>query len=77
MSKSTKQETTEPKTISDQLREIIKASGRTGYEMAKESGVDAGRISRFLRGERSLQLDAVDKLAPVLGLQLIRITTNG
>ena len=49
-------------TISDQLRALIRADGRTGYAIGKEAGVDSAMLSRFLNGERSLQLDTVDHL---------------
>ena len=40
-------------------------------EIARESGVDAGRLSRFQRAERGLTTEAVDALAQALGLTLV------
>lgn len=60
-----------PKTISDSLRQAITESGLSLNALWKASGVDAGRLSRFLRGERGLTVDALDRLGQVLGLKLV------
>lgn len=57
-------------TPSEALRQAIQSSDKTAYQIAKESGVAAIVISRFLRGERDLRLSTLDKLAPVVGLVL-------
>jgi transcriptional regulator with XRE-family HTH domain len=54
--------------LAEQLREAVKASGRSLGQLARESGVDPSRLSRFLRGERDLTLEATGKLCGVLGL---------
>lgn len=48
--------------FSEQLREAIRASEISLKELARRTGVDDGVLSRFMRGERSLTLDSVDKL---------------
>jgi transcriptional regulator with XRE-family HTH domain len=58
------------KTVSDRLRRAISESGLSLNELAERSGTDKGRLSRFMRGERGLTLDTVDKLAGVLRLRL-------
>lgn len=66
--------------LSAALRRAIKESGLTGYRLAQECGVSQGQLSRFLRAERTLSLDAVDKLAAYLKLELSprkRATRNG
>ncbi len=55
--------------ISDRLRAAIVAAG-TVYRVAKGSGVSQPVLWRFLRGERGLTLDTVDKLAEFLRLDL-------
>jgi transcriptional regulator with XRE-family HTH domain len=60
----------EPTTISGQLRQAIQDSGRSLNTIAKESGVDVGVLSRFVRGERIITSDTLDKVAAVLGLKL-------
>jgi plasmid maintenance system antidote protein VapI len=56
--------------ISDPLRRRIIDSGVTMYMLAKNTGVERMSISRFLSGESRLRLDAADKLAIFLGLEL-------
>jgi DNA-binding phage protein len=58
-------------TLTDSLRTAIRESGLTCYRIAKDTGVDKAVLSRFLRGSVSPQLDAADRLAAYLGLQLV------
>ena len=50
--------------ITDDLREAIerRLKRETRYRIAKDSGVDFAILSRFLSGQRSPQLDTVDRL---------------
>ncbi len=57
--------------ISRQLRSIILDSGQTAYALARDSGIDAGQIQRFLNEERDIKLETLDRLAEVLGLRLV------
>jgi plasmid maintenance system antidote protein VapI len=61
-----------PKRISlaDQLREAVKGCGLTHYRIAKESGVQQTILSRFVTGERNVQLDTAEKLAVYFGMSL-------
>jgi transcriptional regulator with XRE-family HTH domain len=54
------------------LKEIIRSSGQSLNKLSEVSGVDKGRISRFLRGERALTSDAIDKLCRALRLKLVK-----
>ncbi|MHC4067695.1 MAG: helix-turn-helix domain-containing protein [Planctomycetota bacterium] len=56
---------------SDVLRRAIADSGLTLTRLAELTGVDEGRLSRFVRGERTLTMPAADALCEVLGLQLV------
>lgn len=58
------------KTLSDQLRQIIADSGLSRYEISKRSGVDEAALSRFANGKRGLTTETLDRLGPVLGLEL-------
>ncbi len=60
-----------PKTISEQLRWYLKDSGLSLYRLGRETGVDNSVLSRFLRGERGLRIEAVDKLGRYLKLRLV------
>ena len=59
-----------PKTVSDQLRDIIEAGPLSRYRIAKDSGVDASQLLRFMRGDGRLTNDSLDKIGEVLKLQL-------
>jgi transcriptional regulator with XRE-family HTH domain len=66
----TKRPVISPRTISDQLREVINASGMSREAIAQASGVDLSGISRFMAAERTLTLKTVDRIAAVLELRL-------
>jgi transcriptional regulator with XRE-family HTH domain len=59
----------EPKLVL-QIRQAIRDDGRSLNQLAKAAGLDAGRLSRFLRGERDITLGAGCRLAEVLGIEL-------
>ncbi len=55
---------------------IIKAiadSGKSVRSVALNAGISQPQLSRFVKGERDLLLDAADKVARSLGLQLRKI----
>jgi hypothetical protein len=57
------------KRVSDVLKHaILRAPSR--YAISKATGVEQSALSRFVRGHRSLSLDAVDAIAQHLGLEL-------
>jgi hypothetical protein len=58
------------RTFADVIRRAEEDSGRTPYAIALESGVSQPVLSRFLRGERGLNLDTAEKLCRALGLEL-------
>lgn len=60
-----------PETVSETLRRAIIDSGESLMDIERATGVDSGRLSRFMRAERGLTLSAVDKLARHLGLRLV------
>jgi len=59
-------------TFSDQLRQAIRQSGQSLYEIAKRVEVDNGVLYRFMSGERGLTTKTVDRLCAYLGLELRR-----
>lgn len=63
--------------ISYQLREIIESRDMTPYAVGTASGVDPGILSRFLRGERGMQIDTLDRVAGALGLRLVEVAKRG
>ena len=52
------------------LRRAILESGLSRYAVSVRSGVDQAALSRFIAGKSSLNLDSVDKLVDVLGLEV-------
>jgi hypothetical protein len=59
-----------PPGLTELLRQAIRDSGRTLKHLREASGVDAGSLSRFVRGERDIHLSGADKLCRALGLTL-------
>jgi len=61
-------------TFSDRIRaalEELQDGGVSLAEIQRQTGVTAGQLSRFLRGERTLTLDTMDALAPFLRVPTI------
>lgn len=59
--------------LSDQLRDAIKASKKTRYAIAIGSDVDHAVLRRFMANERDIKLGTADKLASYLGLEFRKI----
>src|SRR5262245_14898694 len=57
--------------FSDQIRQAVRDCGSSRYVLAKQLGISESTISRFMAGNRGLTLDLLDKLADVLGLQVV------
>ena len=57
-------------TLTDQLREIIRASGQTEYRLAKELGCHQSALGRFMSGERGVSAKLLDRLGELLGLEI-------
>jgi transcriptional regulator with XRE-family HTH domain len=58
-------------TFSEQLRRAIQQSELSMYAIAKQTGVDKGQLSRFMSGERGLNVESFETLANLLGLELV------
>ncbi len=56
--------------VSTTLRIMIKRSRLTQYAIAKKTGIPASSLSRFVKRQQGLSLDAVDRLAKLFGLGL-------
>ena len=56
--------------LSEQVRNAIGAAGVTRYRIAQDTGISEATLSRFMSGERGLNLKALDRLADHLGLEL-------
>ncbi len=58
------------RTLADQLKLAVAATGKSISAVARESGVPQPVLHRFVTGERGLLLDTADRLAAYLGLEL-------
>ncbi len=56
--------------LPEKLRAAIRKTGKSVYQVAKDSGVAHPVILRFLSGERDIRLETAEKLAQSLGLEL-------
>ena len=59
------------KTVSEVIRDALRSSDESLRRIGASADVDVGRLSRFVRGQRRLTTDAVDRLCKALGLQLV------
>ena len=66
-----RQGTKETGTMADMLRKTIEASGLSLYRVAKDAGISYPTLHRFMSGERSISLDAFERLCGRMGLALV------
>ena len=61
--------------IGEQLRVAIQeAAWKQGFqqaELARRVGLSPAQVSRFLKGERGLSLESIDRLMEALGLEIV------
>ena len=56
--------------VTETLRRAIEQAGVSLYKIAKLTGIEQSTLSRFVRGERGLDGNSIDKLAEYFGLEL-------
>ncbi len=59
------------KQFSDEIRAAVETCGMTRYRIAKETGIDAAVLCRFVQGQVGLSMDTLDKLAACIGLHVL------
>src|SRR5213595_3741591 len=57
--------------LSQALRDALRTSDKTMYQIAQDAGVSQIVVSRFVSGERDIRMATADKLAEALGLKLV------
>jgi len=57
--------------LTDRLRAAIEASGVSRYRIAREVHIAESTLCRFMTGDRGFSLDALDRLADFLQLDLV------
>jgi len=60
--------------LSQALRDALRTSGKSMYQIAQDAGVSQIVLSRFLSGERDIRMATADKLAEALGLMLDKVS---
>ena len=63
--------------LEETVRMHLSVRTDSGYSIAKQAGISRQQFYRFVRGERGLTLDSLDKLCYVLGLALTPINRAG
>ena len=58
------------KAVSLQLREMIRKSGRSIYELAKAADVPYSALHGFMNNERDIRLSTAEAIATALGKKL-------
>ncbi len=57
--------------LNERIRKAIEASKLSRYAIAKQSGVSASMLCRFMARQRELSTEAIEKLADALALEII------
>lgn len=70
MNKSPKRKSSNKQPVSRLLKKKIRERGLTAYATAKNAGVSVDAVQRFLKNQRGLTLETVDKIAVSLDLTL-------
>ena len=60
-------------TMREVIIQAIEESGKSVRSVALNAGISQPQLSRFVKGERDLLLDAANKVAKSLGLELRKI----
>jgi transcriptional regulator with XRE-family HTH domain len=61
----------------EQLRTAIMASGLTLTQLSERAGIALPLLTRFVKGERGLNLSSAEKVCDALGLELARRRRSG
>ncbi len=59
------------KSLSDEIREAVAASGMSRYAIAKALGIAESTMSRFVHGQNGLSMEYLDRLAELLGMHIV------
>lgn len=57
--------------IYDDIRRAIKASKKSRYRLWQETGISQGQLSEFMAGEKGLSVEALERLAAHLNLDIV------
>jgi transcriptional regulator with XRE-family HTH domain len=62
--------------LSQSLKDALRTSDKSMYQIAQDAGVSQIVLSRFLSGERDIRMATADRLAEALGLTLNSSSTS-
>jgi transcriptional regulator with XRE-family HTH domain len=62
--------------IYDYIREAIAASDKSRYRIAKETGIGEPQLCQFMAGTKGLSVEALEKLADCLGMEIVTRPSN-
>lgn len=62
-------------TLVEDIRRALEESGLGVNELGRQTGVNQGQLSRFMRRERTLTLPAAARVCQTLGLRLVLADT--
>lgn len=62
--------------FSVKLREAIEQSGKTRYQICKDTGLSQAALCRFFSGKKGLGMGSIDVLMEYLGLDVVKVTQN-
>lgn len=57
--------------ILDDIRKAIQVSGKSRYRISKETGMSEGQLSELMAGTKGLSIEALERLAYYLGLEIV------
>lgn len=55
----------------DAIKQAIDAGDKSRYRIAVDTGIEESALSRLMSGERGLSIEAAEKLADYLGIDII------
>jgi transcriptional regulator with XRE-family HTH domain len=58
------------KSLGEQIQELIKESGKSRYQIAKEAGIRESTLQRVAKRDWGKQLDTAEKILKVLGKKI-------
>jgi hypothetical protein len=62
----------EPKTLSEQLQQIILDSDLTQYRISKLAGMSQAQLHRFMKTGRGISIETLDRVGETLRLRLVQ-----
>ena len=57
--------------VLDDIRKAIDAGDKTRYRIWKETGITQAQLSKLMRGQRGLSIEALERLVDCLGLEIL------